>query len=391
MFLDLTPDQRALRDELRAYFAALITPELRRAMDEGGAGPGSAYRATVKRMGADGWLGVGWPKEYGGGGFSAVEQFIFFEEAQRVEAPIPLVTLNTVGPALMQFGSDAQKKRFLPAILAGDVHFAIGYSEPEAGTDLAALTTRAERDGDEWVINGQKMWTTGAEDADYIWLACRTDPDAPKHAGISMFLVDTTLPGFKVTPIHTLVGHRTNATYYENVRVPTDALVGDLNRGWSLITTQLNLERSSIVGTATVERLLDAVCRHLAAEGRLEEPWVQLALARVRAKAEALHLMNWRVAWSITEGTFNAAAASAVKVYGTEFHIEAYKLLLEVVGPIGSLKAGSPGAVLGGHLERQYRRAILTTFGGGVNEIQRDIIAMLGLRMPPSPRYVDGS
>ena len=383
MFIDLTVDQVALRDELRAYFEALVTPELSaRLADDDHA----AEREVVRRMGADGWLGVGWPTAYGGQGRSAIEQYLFFEEAQRAEVPTPLIALNTVGPALMAFGTEEQRSRFLPAILRGEVYIAVGYSEPEAGTDLASLTTRAERDGDEWVINGQKMWTTGAETADYIWLAARTDPAAPRHKGITMFLVRTDVAGLGISPVHTLVGHRTNATYYDDVRVPATAVVGDVNGGWSLITTQLNFERSSVVGTSLVEKLADATAMWAVANGRMELAWVRSALARVKALMDALRLMNWRVAWSITNATFDAAGASAVKVYGTESVIEAYRLLLEVLGPAGAIKEGSPGALVKGRLERQYRRAILTTFGAGVNEIQRDIIAMVGLKMPASPR-----
>jgi len=383
VFIDLTVDQVALRDELRAYFEALVTPELSaRLADDDHA----AAREVVRRMGADGWLGVGWPTAYGGQGRSAIEQYLFFEEAQRAEVPTPLIALNTVGPALMAFGTEEQRSRFLPAILRGEVYIAVGYSEPEAGTDLASLTTRAERDGDEWVINGQKMWTTGAETADYIWLAARTDPAAPRHKGITMFLVRTDVAGLGISPVHTLVGHRTNATYYDDVRVPATAVVGDVNGGWSLITTQLNFERSSVVGTSLVEKLADATAMWAVANGRMELAWVRSALARVKALMDALRLMNWRVAWSITNATFDAAGASAVKVYGTESVIEAYRLLLEVLGPAGAIKEGSPGALVKGRLERQYRRAILTTFGAGVNEIQRDIIAMVGLKMPASPR-----
>ena len=182
-------------------------------------------------MGADGWLGVGWPKEWGGQGRTAIEQLIWFEEARRAGAPLPFVTLNTVGPALIARGSEAQKRRFLPAILRGEIHFAIGYSEPDAGTDLASLKTRAVRDGDDYVVNGTKIFTSGADAADYVWLACRTDPAAPKHKGISILIVDTKLPGFSATPIHTLGGGHTNMTYYENVRVPAEHARGRDPRG----------------------------------------------------------------------------------------------------------------------------------------------------------------
>ena len=217
MHIDLRPEQRALQHELREYFASLMTPE-RRASLTGGEAGGEGYREIVRQMGRDGWLGVGWPKEYGGQGRTALEQYVFFDEANRAGVPMPLVTLNTVGPTLRMFGSEEQKREILPKILAGEMHFAIGYTEPGSGTDLASLRTRAVRDGDEYVINGQKVFTTGGHDADYIWLACRTDPDAPKHKGISIILVPTDVAGFKHTPIWTLGGGHTNATYYEDVR-----------------------------------------------------------------------------------------------------------------------------------------------------------------------------
>jgi 3-oxocholest-4-en-26-oyl-CoA dehydrogenase alpha subunit len=391
MQIDLSPEQRSLQLELREYFASLMTPERRAGLNGGEAG-GDAYREIVRQMGSDGWLGVGWPKEYGGQGRTALEQYIFFDEANRAGVPMPLVTLNTVGPTLRKFGSEEQKREFLPRILAGDVHFAIGYSEPGAGTDLAALRTRAVRDGDEYVINGQKVFTTGGHDADYVWLACRTDPDAPKHKGISIILVPTDSPGFKHTPIWTLGGGQTNATYYEDVRVSTANLVGEENAGWKLITRQLNHERVALGPAGRLERPLQEVrrwaqdTRH--ADGRrvIDDEWVQTTLARVYANAEALKLANWRVAAALDEGTLNPADASAMKVLGTEQQWRCLDLLLDVIGSAGYLVEGSPGAVLRGQLEQGYRHAPVGTFGGGVNEVQREIIAMAGLGMPRAPR-----
>jgi alkylation response protein AidB-like acyl-CoA dehydrogenase len=242
MFIELTPEQRQLQAELRQYFSSLISPEERAEMEADR--HGKAYRAVIKRMGSDGKLGVGWPKEFGGLGFGPIEQQIFVNEAQRADVPLPAVTLQTVGPTLQMYGSETQKKKFLPGILAGEVHFAIGYTEPDAGTDLASLRTTAVRHGDEYIVNGQKVFTTGGHDADYIWLACRTDPEAVKHKGISILIVDTKDPGYSWTPMILSDGaHHTNATYYSDVRVPADMLVGEENGGWRLITTQLNNER----------------------------------------------------------------------------------------------------------------------------------------------------
>jgi alkylation response protein AidB-like acyl-CoA dehydrogenase len=393
MHLDFTPEQHALRQEIRQYYRRLFTPELRAALDaEWHEVGGPVFRQVVGRMGADGWLGIGWPKEYGGQGRTALEQFIFWDETYRARAPLPVIAINTIGPTLMEFGSETQKAELLPKILRGELFFAIGYTEPGAGTDLASLTTRAVRDGDAYVIDGQKIFTTHAQDADYVWLAARTDPDAPKHKGISIILVPTDTPGFSVTPIYTLGGERTNATYYEGVRVPVTNRVGPEHAGWRLITSQLNHERITLATPGFADRLLDEVWGWAATTsvpggGRLlDEPWVQLDLARVYAKLEALKILNWRSAWSITAGTPNMAEASAVKVMGTEFFVECYRVLLEITGAAGLEPAGEPGALFGGLLEQAYRGATTLTFGGGVNEVQRDIIAMAGLGLPRAQR-----
>jgi alkylation response protein AidB-like acyl-CoA dehydrogenase len=393
MYLDFTPEQKALRADVRRYYQDLFTPELRRALDDQWdqlGGP--AFREVMGRMGRDGWLGIGWPREYGGQGRGPLEQFIFWDETYRARAPLPVITVNTIGPTLMQFGSDAQKADLLPRIVRGEILIGMGYTEPAAGTDLASLQTRAVRDGDEYVINGQKVFTTHGQDSEYIWLAARTDPDAPKHKGISILLVPTDAPGFSFTLIPTLGSETTTATYYEDVRVPVSNLVGPENMGWSLITSQLNLERITLAAPGLADRLLDEVWgwaeKTDAPEGgrMLDRPWVQLQLARVYAKLEALKVLNWRSAWSIEAGVPNMADASAVKVMGSEFFVECYRLLLEITGSAGTLRRGQPGALFDGLLEHAYRAAGVYTFGGGVNEVQRDIIAMAGLGLPRARR-----
>jgi len=387
MHVDLSPEQRALQTELRGYFAKMMTPELVQEIS-GGEGGGPLYQQALRRMGRDGWLGIGWPKEYGGQGRSPIEQFIFSDEVQRAGFPLPFLTLNTVGPTLMQFGTEAQRREFLPRILRGELAFAIGYSEPSAGTDLASLTTRAVREGDEWVITGSKVYTSLADFADYIWLAARTDPHAPKHRGISIFMVPTTSPGYRLTPIHTMGDVRTNATYFDGVRVPHANLVGKENEGWSLIVNQLNHERVSLSPWGPVERLFQETRRWAQdtklADGRrvVDQPFVQANLARLHAKLEVLKLMNWKQAWAMTRGKLHPADASATKVFATEFYVEAYKLMLEILGPYGTLRAPSPGAALRGRVERMYRTTLILTFGGGTNEVQREIIAAAGLQMP---------
>jgi alkylation response protein AidB-like acyl-CoA dehydrogenase len=343
-------------------------------------------------MGADGWLGIGWPTEYGGQGRGPLEQLIFWEETYRARAPLPIIAVNTIGPTVIRYGTEEQKQLLLPGIVRGELHFGVGYTEPGAGTDLASLTTRAVQDGDEWVINGQKIFTTHAHDADYIWLAASTDPDAPKHKGISIILVPTGTPGFSVTPLHTLGGERTNATSYEDGRVPVANTIGLVNGGWSLITSQLNHERITLATPGVADRALDEVwawaTKTKRADGSriIDEPWVQQNLARCYAKLDALKLLNWRSAWSLEAGHPSMAEASAVKVMGTEFFVECYGLLLEITGLAGTVVAGEPGCLFGGFLEQAYRGATTLTFGGGVNEIQRDIIAMAGLGLPRNRR-----
>jgi alkylation response protein AidB-like acyl-CoA dehydrogenase len=392
MYVGYAPEHEKLRDELRAYYENLITPDLAvRLRSEEGVGPTS--KRLWKQMAQDGWAGIGWPKEWGGGGATAIEQFIFFDESMRAGAPVPMLTINTVGPTLLRFGSEEQKREYLPRILAGEIHFAIGYTEPDAGTDLASLKTRAERDGDEWVINGQKVFTSVALGADYVWLAVRTDPEAPKHKGISIIIVPTDAPGFSVKPIENFGGFNTNITYYEDVRVPLGNLVGEVNKGWHLITNQLNHERVTICSSGIVERMLHDV-REWAQQTKLadgwrviDQEWVQVNLARVHAKLEFLRLINWRVAWEATAGIpLDPARASTVKVYGTEFYMEAARLCMEIMREQAHLQDDSPGAVLRGRVESLLRGMHILTFGGGTNEMQRDLIAVFGLGMPGSAR-----
>jgi len=390
MYIGYTPEQEALRQELRQYYAELLTPELEAEIARS-EGVGPVCRQIVRRMGEDGWLGIGWPKEYGGQGRTPIEQFVFFDESMRAGAPVPMLTINSVAPTIMQFGTEEQKQRFLPGIIRGEIHFAIGYTEPGAGTDLASLQTRAVRDGEEWIINGQKIFTSLASDADYVWLAARTDPEAPKHKGISMFIVPTSAPGFSYQKIELLGAQDTNYTFYEDIRLPADALVGDLNQGWNLIINQLNHERVTLCSTGIIERQLTDVMRWAQdtklADGRrvIDQEWVRVLFARIHARLEFLKLINWKVAWSTTEGHIDPADSSVTKVYGTEFYMEALYLLLQVIGHVGYVQDG-PEAVLRGRIERLIRGLIILTFGGGTNEIQRDLIAVFGLGMPRALR-----
>jgi alkylation response protein AidB-like acyl-CoA dehydrogenase len=385
MFIDLTPEQHALRRRVRDYFTGLMSPELKLRLR--GAESGGEFRSVVRQMGQDGWLAVGWPKEYGGQGYGPTEQLIFFEEANIAGAPLPFVTISTVGPALMANGSAEQKQRFLPGIASGETFFAIGYSEPAAGSDLATLKTRAHFEDGHFVINGNKLWTSGVESADYIWLAVRTDPDLPRHKGISIVIVDTSLPGFSHTPIFT-VANQTGASYYDNVRVPADCLVGGLNGGWKMITAQLNHER---LGLGAWSDKIFGPFRRVFLWARTPDesdrravdlPWVRTALAECYAKIEAMRLINFRIAANLEADAMDVPLASATKVYGSELIIEVTRKLIEIVGSSGLVKAGSAAAALLGDLEYEARLGPINTFGGGVNEIQRELIAQFGLGMP---------
>jgi alkylation response protein AidB-like acyl-CoA dehydrogenase len=383
--LELSESQRTLKAELRDYFTGLADEDQHREMATDRHGP--TYQKTIRKMGDDGWMGVGWPKEYGGHGLGEVEQTIFANEAQRADVHLPAVTLQTVGPTLIRYGTERQKELFLKRILAGDVHFAIGYSEPDAGTDLASLRTTAKRDGDHYVVNGQKLWTTGGHQADYLWLACRTDPDAPKHQGISILIVDTSDPGYSWTPIITADGaHHTNAVYLNDVRVPVEMLVGEENQGWKLITTQLNHERVMLGPAGRIEGLRDRVAAWAdRAAAVLDEPDVRAVLAEATAAFRVNELLNWEVARTAEAGDLDVADASASKVFASDQAQRLGRALAGIVHRYGDLADPATGD-LADYLDKQAKRNLVLTFGGGVNEVQRELIAMFGLGLPRVPR-----
>ena len=382
MFIDLTDAQRKLRDELRAYFSTVMTDAERR----DAADPG-VYRRVVRRMGRDGMLGLGWPAEYGGRGLGAVEQQVFVNEVTRAEVPFPLVTLQTVGPALQRHGSEELKREFLPGILAGEVHFAIGYSEPEAGTDLAALRTSAVPDGHGgFTVNGQKIYTSGAHFADHVWLAARTSPDAPRHKGISLLIADTCDPGFSWTPIITADGqHHTNATYYSDVRVPPGRVVGEVDGGWRIITDQLNHERLTLGPSGNIARLYDRFLHWARSTPGADHPAVRRALGRIHAYLRVNELLNWQVAASIDTGWLGAPDASANKVYGSERLQEVPRIIADTVSRFGDPADEATRSLLE-RADTAAKGALVMTFGGGVNEVQRELIATLGLGLPRAPR-----
>ncbi|MFI7443693.1 acyl-CoA dehydrogenase family protein [Nonomuraea indica] len=384
MLIDLTSDQRRLRDELREYFQNCLTADDRRRLAEDPFG--EAYMEHCRRLGRDRKLGLGWPKEYGGAGYGPLEQQIFANEIARANVPYPLITLQTVGPTLMQYGTKEQKETFLPRILAGECHFAIGYSEPEAGTDLAALRTTAVLDGDHYVVNGQKIFTSGAHHAQYIWLAARTNPQARKHKGITMMIASTDDPGFSWTPIVTMDGrHHTNATYYSDVRVPVDMVVGEVDKGWDLIVNQLNHERVTLGPAGNLGHTYDRFLAWARRTGMAEQPDVRRALGRVRAYFRTNELLNWQVAATMDLGWLGAPDASATKIYGSERTQEIGRLVGDILARYGDPSDPETAELLE-RFDHGVKGGVVLTFGGGVNEVQRELIAMLGLGLPRPPR-----
>ena len=383
----LTPEQEQFAEDFREYLTTAITPELRTEMEEDGEYGGPVSRAFFRRLGEDGWLGVGWPKEYGGQGRTPLEQYIFFEVAAYAEAPLPLLALNTVGPTIMKYGSEAMKELVLPRILRGEIEICIGYSEPDAGTDLASLKTTAVRDGDSYVINGQKSFTSCAHFADYIWLAARTDPDVKKHKGISLFLVDIDTPGIEITPVYTIGGVRTNSTFYDNVRVPADRLVGEENSAWKYMTAQLDLERIALCPYAPLLRRIEeavAWAKATRVDGQrvIDRSGVKNQLAGMIADVEVLKLLNYQVALLLTQGQAVYAEASTVKAYGSDLYQRVNNGLMEIMGPFGELESKSRWAPLDGSMPGYFRKDLVLIFGGGAIEVQKNIIAMAGLFLP---------
>ena len=391
MKIELTKNQKKLKDELKEYFSSLLNKELLSEMSdpqffEGG---GPEFKKALKIMGQDGWIGLSWPKEFGGKEFTPIEQYIFVEEIMRTGFPFPFLTTESVGPMIAQYGSDWAKETIAKSILRGETIFAIGYSEPNAGTDLASLKTQALPDKEGFKINGQKIWTSLANYADYIWLAARTNNDVKKHKGISMFIVPTDDDGFSYTPIQTLGDVTTNMTYYDDIYVSKDNLVGELNSGWNLITSQLNLERLALVNHGPVDELYHQLLS-LAKSTKVDSTnvlsdidWVKSNFAKIYSGLETLKLICWKQVWGMENNVLSMTDASLAKIYGSEYFIEAYRMMMEIFGELSIIRDDSL-SILNSRLERMYRTASILTFGGGTNEVQRDIISMAGLLMPRS-------
>ncbi len=383
-----SPSERAWRDEVRAFchehVTAAVLDELR---EIGNEGQGPECRRFVLKLRDQGWWGLAWPAEEGGLGRSAIEQWIFVDELESAGGPMLPLTVTSVAPTIMRVGSAAQRQDWLPRIKAAEVEFAIGYSEPEAGTDLAALRTRAVLDGDEWVINGQKMWNTMGHMASHNWLAVRTEPDAPKHKGISMIIVPMDAPGVSVQPIYVWPGLRTNAVFLDNVRVPRDYLIGERGMGFYYAAMALNFERLSIGSIAMTRRFfreLVAWVRQVEVDGMplRANPWVRERLARIAVDIEAARMLGLETAWALDQGRVPASESSMAKIFVSELTQRAADVGCEILGMAGQLHPEEPSGPLRGRLQWLYRVAPMLQFGGGTNEVQRNIIAMMGYGLP---------
>jgi alkylation response protein AidB-like acyl-CoA dehydrogenase len=379
-----TPQQDAFRQELRAFLAE----ELPRVRAEGELF-GSWSQPFSKKLAARGWIGLAWPRAYGGQELGHIERTIFTEEMVAHEAPTAyhLVAERQMGPSIIRQGSEEQKRYFLPRIASADVSFAIGMSEPGAGSDLAAVQTRAVRDGDEYVVNGQKIWTSNAHLADWIWLVCRTDPEAPKHRGISILLVDMKTPGISVRPLLNMAGtHGFNEVFFEDVRVPRRNLVGEENRGWYVVAENLDYERSGIeriTATAGLFRaLVDYARAHRGARGGPADI-ARFELADRAIELEVGRLLAYRVAWLMSQDRVPNYEASMSKLYGSEWTQRVARTGLKLMTAHGMARTPEERA-LRARIERAYLTTASATIAGGTSEIQRNIIATRGLGLPRS-------
>ena len=388
MRYEFTAEQLRWRDEVRDFLRVQMTPELREEMRRiSNEEVGPHARIFQERLREKGWWGLTWPKEYGGMEKSAVDLFLFIEEMTLAGAPYLSLTYTSVGPTILRIGTEEQKQEWLPRITSGELEFALGYSEAEAGSDLASLKTRAEADGDELVVNGQKMWNTGAHAATHEWMAVRTNPEAKKHQGISIVIVPLDLPGITVQPIYVWPGLRTNAVFFDNVRIPKRNLIGEPGMGFYYAAMALNFERISIGSPGMVMRFfaeLVEVVKRLERNGRLlaADPHVRRKLARLATEIEAARMIGILNAWAIDQGGVPIMEASMAKVFTSELTARFTDVGLEILGMAGQLGPDEEAAPLYGRLQWLYRVAPMLRFGGGTNEVQRIIIAQRGLGLP---------
>jgi alkylation response protein AidB-like acyl-CoA dehydrogenase len=385
-----TAEEATFRQEVRDFISKEAPPS------RGSADPFSQSgdnRGWIKKLAGKGWIAPAWPREYGGAGMSVMEQFIFNSELAEARAPRPFgIAVGFVGPTLIVHGTDEQKQKYLPGILSGDDIWCQGYSEPEAGSDLASLQTRAIRDGDDYIVNGQKIWTSGGHVAKHMILLARTDPDAPKHRGITYFTVDMKSPGVSVRPLYNLAGtHEFNEVFFEDVRVPRENIIGEENRGWYLAQTTLSFERSNIGGAIgarqTVEDMVTFAREHRT-DGKstlAHNPAMRHQLIERFVEAGVANQMSLKIiSIQAKEGVAPGHEASVAKLFGTELNQRIYRTGMNLVGLYGQLDAKSDGAEapMSGRIKYMYLRAVANTIEGGTSEIQRNIIATRGLGLP---------
>jgi alkylation response protein AidB-like acyl-CoA dehydrogenase len=378
---------REFRAQVREFAEANVDDDLRAEMrrTEGDTRGGPRTKAVHDELERRGWLRAAWPTEYGGGGKSPWFQFVMVQEFSYWGIPYGGLSVGSVAPALMNFGTEEQKKKYLPGILDGEITFAIGYSEPNAGTDLASLQTRAIRDGDEYVVNGQKIWTSGAHQSTHLWLAARTDPEAPKHRGVSMFIVPLNTPGMTIRPLYTMAGVRTNEVFFEDVRIPADSLIGEENRGWYIVANALDFERVSLAPTGALARQWERIIEWLRDNrpDKLRDPQIRARLADLKVDLHILRALNTVNADIIASGRTPTMEASMVKVWSSELRYRLSSAGMDIMGRAGGLRRESGAAApMEGQNEQTYRASPILRFGGGTNEVQRNIIAQRGLGLP---------
>ncbi len=382
-----TPEQERFREQIRSFLAEHVSEELRHEIATSGHSPGPLGKEFLRLLGERGWLGIGWPREYGGQGRSMIEQTIFYHELDLQDIHYGNLTITSLAMALMKLASEAQKQQYLSRILKGELEICLGYTEPGAGSDLAGITTRAVRVGDEYVINGQKVFTTGAHYASHIWLLARSEPDAPRHKGLSVFIFPLATTGITVHPIYTMEGIRTNEVFFDDVRVPASAMIGTPGSGFYTAAIALDFERVFMGKYTKLRRNLDALVRECrqSLDGSappIDDPVVRDRLVGLHLDVERLRLLCLKSAWMIDQGRVPNAEASAQKVLASELEQWLADEGMRILGPRGQLEYGSPHVPAHGHLAQSWLLSPMLRFGGGANEIQRDIIAQRGLSLP---------
>ncbi|MCH9036881.1 MAG: acyl-CoA dehydrogenase family protein [Chloroflexi bacterium] len=387
MRFEFTPEETAFRQEVKDFLKKDWKEDLN--VVAGSEEWWAIEMGMRKKIAEKGWLALSWPKEYGGNDATVMQQVIFTDEWSYAHAPgRDGEGIGYIGPAIMVHGTEEQKKQHIGGIARGEVVWCQGYSEPEAGSDLASLSTRAVLEGDEWVINGQKIWTSQAHFADWILLLARTDPDAPKHRGITMLLVDMKTPGVSVRPIIDMTnGHVFNEVFFDNVRVPEGNVVGEVNRGWYAGMTLLDFERSGVEYAAVSRRALDETVK-FASETRvngkslIQVPTVRNKLAEMAVNVEVSYMLSYQIAWLQSKGEVPNKEASMGKMFGTEIEQRTFQTAMQILGLYGQMIPGSKGAPLHGFIENNYLKSIADTIQSGTSEIQRRIVATRGLGLP---------